>query len=203
MEADNNGRRAYIFTGKDRRGIPRDTTRVIVDKSVKVILDSEEAFAHCRDGVGRIAQEAFFACPSLRGVKMPGVQEIGWEAFFYLGPGLCCTYDTCAEVCCKKVWPWLPHQPGLVSIQSTKSTPSTRRHATEIHPYTTTHNKMSNPLPDTKQPASPPDDGLLGDVEMEDQQNNAAATATDAVDATTATLNNSCHIHPLRKVLSK
>ena len=43
---------------------------------------------------------------------------------------------------------------------------------------------MSNPLPDTKQPASPPDDGLLGDVEMEDQQNNAAAT--DAVDATTA-----------------
>ena len=47
---------------------------------------------------------------------------------------------------------------------------------------------MSNPLPDTKQPASPPDDGLLGDVEMEDQQNNAAAT--DAVDATTATLNN-------------
>ena len=43
---------------------------------------------------------------------------------------------------------------------------------------------MSNPLPDTKQPASPPDDGLLGDVEMEDQQNNAAAT--DAVGATTA-----------------
>ena len=43
---------------------------------------------------------------------------------------------------------------------------------------------MSNPLPYTKQPASPPDYGLLGDVEMEDQQNNAAAT--DAVDATTA-----------------
>ena len=76
-----------------------------------------------------------------------------------------------------------------------------RATATTHHLPTQPDNKMSNPLPDCYQqfcrsdantpalPASPPDGLLLGDVETEDPQNNAAATDADDVEATTATLN--------------
>mmetsp|Transcript_21708 Transcript_21708/g.43476 ORF Transcript_21708/g.43476 Transcript_21708/m.43476 type:complete len:234 (-) Transcript_21708:206-907(-) len=90
MEAENNNRRnPYIFTSEDRQGVPRDATHVIIDGSVKVILDSEETFlGHptlldvvCRDGVIKVAQAGFLDCPSLTRVKMPSVEGIGRSAF--------------------------------------------------------------------------------------------------------------------------
>ena len=78
MEAENNRRNPYIFTSEDRQGVPRDATHVIIDGSVKVILDSEETFlGHptlldvvCRDGVIKVAQAGFLDCPSLTRVKL-------------------------------------------------------------------------------------------------------------------------------------
>ena len=89
MEAENNRRNPYIFTSEDRQGVPRDATHVIIDGSVKVILDSEETFlGHptlldvvCRDGVIKVAQAGFLDCPSLTRVKMPSVEGIGRSAF--------------------------------------------------------------------------------------------------------------------------
>ena len=89
MEAENNRRNPYIFTSEDRQGVPRDATHVIIDGSVKVILDSEETFlGHptlldvvCRDGVVMVAQAGFLDCPSLTRVKMPSVEGIGRSAF--------------------------------------------------------------------------------------------------------------------------
>eukprot|EP00984_Skeletonema_dohrnii_P006329 scaffold2262_cov107-Skeletonema_dohrnii-CCMP3373.AAC.8 len=89
MEAENNRRNPYIFTSEDRQGVPRDVTHVIIDGSVKVILDSEETFlGHptlldvvCRDGVVKVAQAGFLDCPSLTRVKMPSVEGIGRSAF--------------------------------------------------------------------------------------------------------------------------
>jgi hypothetical protein len=67
--------------------VPRNATHVRVDESVKVI--PFRAFHEhpnlvefeCHDGVDTIEGDAFFECPSLKRVKMPGVKIVEANAF--------------------------------------------------------------------------------------------------------------------------
>ena len=78
----------YIFTGMVGEVIPRHVTHVRIDKSLKVV-PARAFYEHpnieeveCHDGIERIEAEAFFYCPSLRRVIMPGVTIIERSAFF-------------------------------------------------------------------------------------------------------------------------
>jgi len=78
----------YIFTGMVGEVIPRHVTHVRIDKSLKVV-PARAFYEHpnievviCHDKVERIEAEAFFYCPSLRRVIMPGVTIIERSAFF-------------------------------------------------------------------------------------------------------------------------
>eukprot|EP00986_Skeletonema_menzelii_P014677 scaffold9978_cov117-Skeletonema_menzelii.AAC.4 len=78
----------YIFSGREGEVIPRHVTHVRIDKSLKVVPacaflehpNIEEV--ECHDGVEKIEGCAFFYCPSLRRVIMPGVTIIERSAFF-------------------------------------------------------------------------------------------------------------------------
>jgi hypothetical protein len=77
----------YTFTGEDSEVVPADATHVTVHESVKVI-PSRAFYWHrnieefqCHDGVETIEEWAFYLCPSLRRVKMPGVKIIEIRAF--------------------------------------------------------------------------------------------------------------------------
>eukprot|EP00986_Skeletonema_menzelii_P014680 scaffold9978_cov117-Skeletonema_menzelii.AAC.7 len=72
----------YIFTGMVGDVIPRHVTHVRIDKSLKVV-PARAFYEHpnieeveCHDGIERIEAEAFYYCPSLRRVIMPGVKVI-------------------------------------------------------------------------------------------------------------------------------
>jgi hypothetical protein len=75
----------FVYTGEQE--VPADVTHVIIDRSIKII--PEQAFYGCEklvsvefhDGVEEIKGLAFDGCHSLRGIKLPGVKEVGWEAF--------------------------------------------------------------------------------------------------------------------------
>ena len=77
----------YIYRGEDGEIIPDYVTRIIVDVSVRTIL--RRAFQEhpniveviCHNGVERIEEWAFYGCPNLRQVIMPGVIEVELEAF--------------------------------------------------------------------------------------------------------------------------
>eukprot|EP00984_Skeletonema_dohrnii_P000735 scaffold217_cov79-Skeletonema_dohrnii-CCMP3373.AAC.3 len=77
----------YIYTGRDGEIIPPGVTRVRIHESVTVIpaeafrgnLDIEEV--DCHDRVKTIKECAFFRCPSLRRVIMPGVEVVKEWAF--------------------------------------------------------------------------------------------------------------------------
>ena len=77
----------YIYRGAADEIIPRDATHITVDKDVTVI--HEQAFYHhlgiveiiCHDRVEKIGEEAFFGCPNLRRVIMPGVKIVERLAF--------------------------------------------------------------------------------------------------------------------------
>jgi len=78
----------YIFSGREGEVIPRHVTHVRIDKSLKVV-PARAFYEHpnievviCHDKVERIEAEAFFYCPSLRRVIMPGVTIIERSAFF-------------------------------------------------------------------------------------------------------------------------
>ena len=79
--------RRYIYRGEQSEVIPGDATHIIVDKDVTVILD-RAFYWHkhiveiiCHDRVERIERAAFFNCPRLRRVVMPGVKIVWHEAF--------------------------------------------------------------------------------------------------------------------------
>jgi hypothetical protein len=76
----------YIYMG-GQDVVPRNATHIRVDKSVKVI-PFRAFFRHpnlvefeCHDGVDTIEGEAFYDCPSLKRVKMPGVRVVEKYAF--------------------------------------------------------------------------------------------------------------------------
>jgi len=75
----------YVYTGGV---VPLDVTRVRIDKSISVI--PARAFrghpnieeVHCHGGVKKVEEFAFYNCPSLRLVVMPGVKEVKRRAFW-------------------------------------------------------------------------------------------------------------------------
>jgi len=79
--------RRYIYRGEDGERIPDDVTHVTVNADVTVVL--RMAFCMhpniveviCHDKVEKIEQEAFYECPSLRRVIMPGVTIAEDRAF--------------------------------------------------------------------------------------------------------------------------
>ena len=91
----------FIFTGEDGEVVPEDATHVTVDKSVTVIPERAFYFHQnilefeCHDGVEKVEEMAFYDCPFLRRVKMPGVKIVESEAFW------CCKY--LADVECDKL----------------------------------------------------------------------------------------------------
>mmetsp|Transcript_23451 Transcript_23451/g.33496 ORF Transcript_23451/g.33496 Transcript_23451/m.33496 type:complete len:304 (-) Transcript_23451:327-1238(-) len=84
MEVDGYNLSRFIYRG-GQQVIPRHETFITIDKSIKSIPAG--AFANhpniievlCHDEVEKIEQEAFWKCPSLRRVIMPGVEVVeGW-----------------------------------------------------------------------------------------------------------------------------
>ncbi len=77
----------FTYAGEDPINIPRNATHVIVAKSEKVIQQSAfEGHPNiieviCHDDVERIEERAFYDCPSLRRVIMPGVKIFERLAF--------------------------------------------------------------------------------------------------------------------------
>eukprot|EP00577_Skeletonema_sp_RCC1716_P020745 CAMPEP_0113427974 /NCGR_PEP_ID=MMETSP0013_2-20120614/31613_1 /TAXON_ID=2843 ORGANISM="Skeletonema costatum, Strain 1716" /NCGR_SAMPLE_ID=MMETSP0013_2 /ASSEMBLY_ACC=CAM_ASM_000158 /LENGTH=299 /DNA_ID=CAMNT_0000316487 /DNA_START=82 /DNA_END=981 /DNA_ORIENTATION=+ /assembly_acc=CAM_ASM_000158 len=86
MAADGDHIRRYNYAGEDDE-VPDDVTHITVDKSVTVI--PEDAFSRNRNIVEVIFDEnvkgveecAFYMCPSLRRVIMPGVEVVERSAF--------------------------------------------------------------------------------------------------------------------------
>jgi hypothetical protein len=78
----------FVYTGGEQE-VPADVTHAIIDRSVKII--PREAFggrtqlvsAETHDGIEKIQGHAFKGCTSMRGIKLPGVVEVGHMAFAY------------------------------------------------------------------------------------------------------------------------
>jgi len=81
------GDNIFVYMGGEQE-VPDDVTHVIIDRSVKIILRA--AFARRRrlvsvnmhDEVGKIEEDAFCGCISLRKIKLIGVREVEKAAFF-------------------------------------------------------------------------------------------------------------------------
>ena len=90
----------FIFT-VDVEVVPADATHVTVHESVKVIpsrtFDRHRNILEfeCHDGVEKVEEDAFYYCPSLRRVKIPGVKIVEKWAFW------CCR--DLADVECDKL----------------------------------------------------------------------------------------------------
>ena len=77
----------YVFTGRDGERIPRHITHVRMAKALNFV--PARAFEEhpniqeviCHEGVEKIERMAFYCCPSLRRVIMPGVKEVEEWAF--------------------------------------------------------------------------------------------------------------------------
>ena len=79
----------YTFTGRDGEVIPQHITHVRMAKALKFVR-ARAIYNHpniqvveCHDGVEKIEEWAFYWCPRLRRVIIPGVKEIGHRAFWY------------------------------------------------------------------------------------------------------------------------
>ena len=87
MAADDETIIRYIYMGGRGNIIPRHVTHFIVHISVKVI-PSRAFWGHlniieviCHDKVDKVEEKAFYCCPSLRRVIMPGVEIVEDSAF--------------------------------------------------------------------------------------------------------------------------
>jgi len=84
LPPDNNN--MFVYTGE--QDVPAGVTHVIIDRSVRII--PREALRNrrnlvsvvCHYDVEKIEARAFFGCSSLRGIKLPGVREVGFAAFW-------------------------------------------------------------------------------------------------------------------------
>ena len=89
--ADDGDSNIFVYLGGEQE-VPADVTHVRIARSVKIIL--RRAFFRRRqlvsvethDGIEKVEGEAFDGCISLRGIKLPGVREIGLDAFNNCGP---------------------------------------------------------------------------------------------------------------------
>jgi len=80
------GMNTFLYLGGEQE-VPFDVTHVIIDRSVKII--PSRAFyqrmnmvsVETHGGLEKIEKGAFQGCHSLRGIKLPGVKEVGYIAF--------------------------------------------------------------------------------------------------------------------------
>ena len=87
----------YVFTGRDGERVPWHVTHVLIAKALKFV--PARAFMRhpniqeviCHDGLVKIGKYAFYKCPSLRRIVMPGVKDIEASAFYH------CESLTCME----------------------------------------------------------------------------------------------------------
>ena len=78
----------YVYRGEEGEIIPRETTHITVAEDCTIVRAG--AFAHhaniveliCHGNVEKIEEGAFWYCPRLRRVIMPGVKEV--ECFLFL-----------------------------------------------------------------------------------------------------------------------
>ncbi len=79
----------YVYRGEEGEHIPDEATHIIVGEDVTFVR--ARAFVRhpniveiiCHEGVEKIGASAFWGCPNLRRVIMPGVKILGANAFFY------------------------------------------------------------------------------------------------------------------------
>ena len=78
----------FVYRGGGRDTVPHDATHVIMHESVKAI-PAMTFYEHpniievyCHVGVKKIESDAFYRCPRLKRVVMPGVVEVEWSAFY-------------------------------------------------------------------------------------------------------------------------
>ena len=77
----------YVFTGRDGERIPDHITHVLIDKALKFVRarpfrrHQKIQEVICHEGVFKVEQEAFYDCPRLRRIIMPGVKNIEPRAF--------------------------------------------------------------------------------------------------------------------------
>ena len=86
-EGDNNFMR-YVYRGEEDEIIPLGATHIFVGDDSTVIL-RRAFYEHpniveviCHENVERIERSAFYGCPNLRRLIMPGVKEVGDAAFY-------------------------------------------------------------------------------------------------------------------------
>jgi hypothetical protein len=78
----------FVYVGGEQV-VPFGVTHVRIDRSVKIIPLGAFVgrrylvFVETYDGIEKIEGDAFCGCDSLRGIKLPGVREIGNSAFSY------------------------------------------------------------------------------------------------------------------------
>ena len=79
----------YVFTDSVGEVIPDHVTHVLISEALKFV-PMKAFYQHpniqeviCHDGVEKIEKWAFWGCPSLRRVTMPGVKEVERSAFDY------------------------------------------------------------------------------------------------------------------------
>ena len=82
---DNNFIR-YVYRGEEGEIIPREATHIIVEARVVLARAFREhrniVEVICHEGVEKIEDMAFYGCPNLRRVVMPGVKVVEMLTFF-------------------------------------------------------------------------------------------------------------------------
>jgi hypothetical protein len=77
----------FVYTGGEQE-VPDDVTHVRIDPSVKIIPlnafggRTQLVSVETHDGIEKIEEWAFTGCDSLRGIKLPGVREVEYCAFW-------------------------------------------------------------------------------------------------------------------------
>jgi hypothetical protein len=77
----------FVYLGEEYE-VPYSATHAIIDRSVKIIprgafRSRSVVSAETHDGIEKIEAYAFKGCTSLRGIKLPGVREVGHGALIY------------------------------------------------------------------------------------------------------------------------
>ena len=76
----------FVYVGGEQE-VPRNVTRVRIDRSVKIIPERAFHFrqnllsVETHDDLEKIEREAFLYCTSLRRIKLPGVRIVERGAF--------------------------------------------------------------------------------------------------------------------------
>jgi hypothetical protein len=77
----------FVYLGGEQV-VPANVTHAIIDRSVKILPARAFFGRRClvsvttHDGIEKIEESVFQGCRSLRGIKLPGVKEIEYAAFY-------------------------------------------------------------------------------------------------------------------------